>query len=258
MQKLATILFSALATATFAGAAQAGQSIWNHNGSQMLLQSNGSNRTISYLYPRPGISAQPGQVVFQGRRIGNRYVGTAYTFRRGCQPAAYRVSGRLGSETRIVLRGAAPRRSGCQVIGYSNRSGNARLVFSYMRKAGPEAYGAESNEPPAYKPQYQPPQQEGPVAGPVQRIVKRIPGGKITFRIQDQDDPAQTPIRIDATAQCHNGRRVKVLTNHRTCQFLGLRTLPDGSGYDLNELDFGGGRCSVGDVERIQTYDLCQ
>lgn len=273
MKILKALLFSALATTAFANTASAGQSIWNHNGSQMLLQSNGSERTISYLYPRPGISAKSGQVLFQGRRVGNQYVGTAYTFRRGCRPAPYEVSGRLGSETRIVLHGASPRRSGCRVIGYTNRSGNSRLVFSYMKKAGPDVYGTEANEPPAdpqyneqpqyNQPQYnnQPqaqPQHEGPVNVPPQYIVKRIPGGKVTFKIQDQDAPAETPIRIDVTAQCNNGRQVRALTNHRTCKFLGLRTLPDGSGYDITKLDFGGGTCSVGRVERLQTYALCE
>ncbi len=94
--------------------------------------------------------------------------------------------------------------------------------------------------------------------GPVQKIVKNIPGGKITIRSQDEDAPAETPIRVDITAQCQNGRMVTVLKNYRTCEFLGVRTLKDGSGFDLQELKFGGGTCSIGNTSRIQTYDLCQ
>ncbi len=244
------VTLAAITLATFSTIANAGQSIWNHNGSQMLLESNGNQRTISYLKPRHGISARPGQILFQGRRVGNRYEGTAYTFRRGCPPAPYRVSGQLGSETRIVLYGASPRRQGCQVIGYSSTSGNARLVFSYLRKS----YGAEANEPPAIDPL----PQEGPVEGPLETIIKRIPGGKIIFTVQDQDAPAETPIRIDATALCNDGRQIEVLKNHRTCQLLGIRSMPGGNGYVLNQLSFGGSSCSLSNVKPVPTSNMCQ
>jgi len=88
----------------------------------MLLRADGPHRVISYLHPRPGISARRGDIVFQGRKIGNRYVGTAYTFRQGCRPAPYKVSGILPLQTRIVLHGASPKRSGCRVVGYTNNS----------------------------------------------------------------------------------------------------------------------------------------
>ncbi len=248
MQKLTGFLFAALisvsATTAISTTASAGQSVWNHNGSQMLLDSNGNRRVISYLHPRPGISAQPGQMLFEGRRVGNHYEGTAYTFRRGCQPAAYDVYGQLGSETRIVLRGAAPKRVGCQIVGYSEHSGNARLVFTYMRKAEGQDYGSDT--------------QEGPQAGPVQRIVKSIPGGKVIFRMQDQDEPAAQPIRIDITARCSNGQTIKIKTNYRACAFQGITTLPGGRGFILRQLDYDGQACSIPLASRIQTYDICQ
>jgi hypothetical protein len=256
MRKIPALFFTAISGLVVAGsmsATQAGSSIWNHNGSQMLLEANGNQRTLSYLYPRRGLSARAGDMVFQGRRVGNTYVGTAYTFRRGCPPAPYQVSGRLRSETRIVLTGAAPVRRGCAVVDYTRRGGNARLVFSFMRKTGEQGYGTDSDEPPQARPQ-----QQGPVEGPVQRITKKIPGGRIIFRIQDEDAPAETPIRMDATARCFNGRAIKVMVNRRTCQFDGIRTLRDGSGFDLMFSNFGGGTCSRPDQERIQTYDLCQ
>lgn len=146
MRKPVTIFLSSLAAVAVSTTTYAADSIWNHNGSEMLLQANGSERTISYFRPRHGISAQPGQILFQGRRTSDSYQGTAYTFRSGCRPAPYQVSGYLNSETRIELSGAAPQRDGCQVIGYSNRSGNARLVFTYKRKVQPQYNDGYSNQ----------------------------------------------------------------------------------------------------------------
>ena len=241
-QAILTLAILALATLAlaFASPAQAGQSVWDHNGSQMLLTSNGNQRVISYLQPRSGISARPGQVVFEGQRLGNYYQGTAYTFRNGCQPAPYQVSGQLNSQTRIVLHGSAPKRSGCQIIGYTQHSGNARLVFTYLRKI------QQQDDP-----------QEGPQAGPVERIVKTIPGGKVIFRIRDEDEPAAEPIRIDVTAQCFNGQTIKLKTNHRTCAFDGISPLPGNSGFSINQRDYDGASCSIRSAQPIETYDLC-
>ena len=267
MTRQKTLIISALSIfslASLATSAQAGKSIWNHNGSQMLLESSGNSRIISYLHPRRGISAQPGQIVFQGHRVGNRYVGTAYTFRSGCRPAPYSVSGVLRSETRIVLRGASPKRSGCRVIGYTNRSGNARLVFSYLRKPYEEGYGTDSDEPrytPPQPPQQSDNQPEGPQGSPAQYFVKRFAGGKITFKVEDQDDPAQTPIRIDATVQCTSGKRVQVLKNFRTCAFDGINTNranANGLTYNMQLRDFKNGSCSDPLYQPVLVAGICR
>jgi len=237
-------VFTILAfTATTTSVARAGESVWDHNGSQMLLQSDGDQRIISYLFPRPGISAQPGEVLFRGRNRASFYQGTAYTFRRGCEPAPYQVSGSINSPTRIVLNGASPRRSGCQIIGYTNNSGNSRLVFTYLRKI--------DNQQPQID-------DEGPQAGPVQNIIKTFPGGKLTFRIQDENEPAGAPIRIDITAQCSNGQSITLKTNHRTCALDGISTLPDGSGFSIQQRDYGGQSCSIASDHPIYIDNTCQ
>ena len=111
------------------------ETVWDHNGSEMLWSSRGPDRVITYLDPRRGLSARPGDVLFEGRRDGNRLTGTAYAFRRGCPPAGYHVEGIIRSETNVTLRGAAPvrARGGCQVVGYDPRSSNATLRFRYLQ-----------------------------------------------------------------------------------------------------------------------------
>ncbi len=265
-------VISFLALTGLVSNAHAGKSIWSHNGSQMLLESSGNSRVISYLHPRRGISARPGQILFQGHRVGNQYVGTAYTFRRGCQPAPYEVSAVLKSETRIVLRGASPKRSGCRVIGYTNRSGNAKLVFTYLRKPYVEGYGTDSDEPaynPPQRPPQQPPQQrpqsnnqpEGPQGSPAQYFVKHFAGGKVTFKVEDQDAPAQTPIRIDVNVQCDSGQRVNILKNFRTCAFDGIHTNrqnANGLTYNMQLRDFKNGSCSDPLYQPVHVGNICR
>jgi len=247
MQKLTTIVLSAIVTSIISTMpVQAGQSVWDHNGSQMLLQSSGDQRTISYLFPRPGISAKPGQILFQGSKINNQYDGTAYTFRRGCQPAPYQVSGDVSSSARFVLRGASPRRSGCRIIGYSNKSGNSRLVFTYLRAIDNQQPQSDNSD------------NEGPPVGPVKIITKTFPGGKLTFRIQDENEPAGAPIRIDISAQCSFGHPITVKTNHRTCALDGITTLPDGRGFSIQQRDYGGQGCSIAASHPIYTDEVCQ
>ncbi len=132
----------ALALCLAGGMAQAADSIWDHNGSEMLWQADGANRTISYQSPRQGLSVAPGTVLFEGRRVDDGQPntpdvleGTARVFRQGCPPAEYWVSGPILDETHVVLTGAAPVRAatGCAVTGYSQSSSNATLVFTYLR-----------------------------------------------------------------------------------------------------------------------------
>ena len=261
MHKLTLPLIAALTSLTFAGIAlpaSAADSVWNHNGSQMLLRADGNRRVLSYLHPRRGISARRGDVVFRGRKIGNRYVGTAFTFRRGCRPAPYKVSGVLPSSTRIVLHGASPRRSGCRIIGYTNNSSNSRLIFSYLRRAIDEGYSREPDQP-QYQPDPQPQSEpEGPQSGPVETIIRNVPGGRLTFTVQDEDAPAQTPIRIDGFARCDNGRVVHLYKNFRTCALDSIRFSPDRVLLLLSMRDFGGGSCSIPRTARLHIFNICK
>jgi hypothetical protein len=79
-----------------------------------------------------GLPVAQGTLLFQGKRNGDRYSGTAYTFKAGCAPAPYTVSGtKIAARDEIVMSGAAPRRNpnSCDVIGQADRSGHAKLVF---------------------------------------------------------------------------------------------------------------------------------
>lgn len=105
-----------------------------HNGSDVVF---GIDDSIVYTAPKPSIRdvVKPGTVLVHGRWIGERYEGTAYAFKRGCAPAPYRVSGRrveTPGRLDLVLTGAGPVRQGCAVVGYSQASPHARLVFDRL------------------------------------------------------------------------------------------------------------------------------
>lgn len=96
---------------------------WNHNGSLMKLVADGELRRFQYHVPRPGIideGVTPGDLLFEGRRSGLTYSGTAYVFSRRCGRIAYAVSGHVADdERRVTMRGQAPRlASNCRIIGY--------------------------------------------------------------------------------------------------------------------------------------------
>ena len=104
---------------------------FDHNGSAMEVDYDGG--AITYRVVKPSLRGfvQPGFVAFTGT-IEERgaITGTAFTFRRNCEPAPYSVSGRYDPTLPgYVLRGAAPVRDGCRVSGYTLDSPNARLEF---------------------------------------------------------------------------------------------------------------------------------
>lgn len=108
-------------------------SIWRHNGSLVRLESSGAIRRFVYHQVREGMrqaGVKPGDVLFEGRRTGNAYVGTAYVFDRLCGPTAYRVSGPVINDTRIAVSGKAPRvdQKRCEVVSYKDDL----LVFEYV------------------------------------------------------------------------------------------------------------------------------
>jgi len=87
-------------------------SIWDHNGSRLRLESSGSERRFVYEQPRRGMrdaGAAPGDTVFEGRREGRTYTGTAYIFSKACGKVAYQVAGNISQDERqVVLEGQAP------------------------------------------------------------------------------------------------------------------------------------------------------
>ncbi len=129
------IVMLALAAAvmlTGSGTALA-DSFWDHNGSLMRLQANGQQRVFTYEEPRSVLrraGVRPGTVLFDGRNVGDYYVGRARRFSKHCEaPLVYEVEGPVVGGTRIIMRG---RRevfaSGCRGTG---RFVEDELVFTY-------------------------------------------------------------------------------------------------------------------------------
>lgn len=109
--------------------------LWNHNGSIMRLVAAGKDRTFMYENPRPGMrkaGAKQGDVVFEGRREGQTYSGTAYIYSKSCGRQGYAVTGRVAEDDRsIVLEGEAPvLGDGCNV----KATKRDELRFDYVRR----------------------------------------------------------------------------------------------------------------------------
>jgi hypothetical protein len=107
---------------------------YSHNGSivRASFYKDGDVR-IEYDEVRKGLpNSLRGEVLFRGtsNRQGN-IVGTAYTFKGGCEPAPYAVQGKVGRGGKLVLAGDAPIRdaNSCNVTGFSAQSRSARLTF---------------------------------------------------------------------------------------------------------------------------------
>ncbi len=135
MQRITSLAAIAFAT-TIAQALAAGLdgSLWNHNGSTVLVDE--ARGRIVYDEPKAAIAGtvRSGTLLFEGRFNGKRISGTAYVFKKGCEPAAYPVAGMMednpnGFGSRIVLTGPAPKRdkASCAIIG--STGAHSRLVF---------------------------------------------------------------------------------------------------------------------------------
>jgi len=117
--------------------AQAGESIWTHNGSTIRWVSAGQERLMYYLAPRPGLLAigvAPDTLLFHGRRIGYRLVGTVYVFNANCPAMPYYVEGTIYSETDVTPEGAVPVVDPytCAVLGYTWENYNSASRFRYV------------------------------------------------------------------------------------------------------------------------------
>jgi hypothetical protein len=104
------------------GAAQGASTRWDHNGSLVSLSATGARRQFHYESPAADllqIGVQPGTLLFDGRRDGNKYSGTAYVFSKVCGARAYAVVGPVSPDQRAVtMYGKAPTvNSSCRVIG---------------------------------------------------------------------------------------------------------------------------------------------
>ncbi|MEZ0085195.1 hypothetical protein [Bradyrhizobium japonicum] len=121
----------ALIAMTTEGSAQGTSTRWDHNGSVVSLSANGARRQFHYQIPAADllqIGVQPGTLLFDGRREGDKYSGTAYVFSKVCGALPYITAGPVAPDQRTVMMyGKAPiANSSCRVIGYRDDV----LVFS--------------------------------------------------------------------------------------------------------------------------------
>ena len=118
-------------------AAASAQSIWMHNRSEMLIETRGDgSMIISYLTPREGLSAQPGDFLVSGSiDLKSRSAGgLARVFSAKCGTAGYEVDGEISEDGKtITLTGGAPvRDANCRIT----RRRTDKLVFTYVRERG--------------------------------------------------------------------------------------------------------------------------
>jgi hypothetical protein len=108
-----------------------------HNGSVMEFVARGGREfSIVYDVPRPGLAVSRRDPMFSGKLVSGTWdsgliSGDAFVYRKGCDPLGYSVTGVVSNERPnfvIELRGAAPRRKGCKVVGYDQAGPNGVLV----------------------------------------------------------------------------------------------------------------------------------
>ena len=128
----ASLVFGLSAVWASHGLAQWTTTLWEHNGSQLYLSAKGQFRQFRYAAPAPDLldaGVRPGAILFDGRRTGRRYSGTAYAFAPLCAAVPYTVAGPVSLDQRTVtLSGRRPGRDrNCRVIGYLDDT----LVFKF-------------------------------------------------------------------------------------------------------------------------------
>lgn len=112
----------------------AADSCWTHNGSIMRLEASGNQRWLTYERPRRVLrnaGVGTGTLLFNGRKQGNSYVGTARVFSKYCpgEPFEYRVEGPITrGQTRVTLYGEREIHDRCRPTG---RYTEDVLVFDY-------------------------------------------------------------------------------------------------------------------------------
>lgn len=111
-------------------------SCWNHNGSLMRLKASGNQRWMYYENPRQVLrnaGVKRGTLLFNGRKSGDWYSGTARRFSKHCpgNPLEYFVEGPVRSDQlQVTVRGTREVYKQCQPTG--NIASDV-LVFTYVR-----------------------------------------------------------------------------------------------------------------------------
>lgn len=118
----------------------ASESLWDYDGSKLLLITDGMQRKFYYETPRSGladIGVQRGTLFFVGQQKGRAYRGIARVFSKRCGAIPYSVSGEISEDSQTILvRGKAPSLDGkCRIQATWDAS--AMLVRSGQRSSAP-------------------------------------------------------------------------------------------------------------------------
>lgn len=109
-----------------------GETLWMHNGSQMVMTASGNRRTIMYSLPKQGLKeagVEADTVLFDGAVSKNGLSGDAYRFSRKCGSRRYEVAGSITEKEKIVLRGSVGKLGpDCKIAG----SMVDELLFTYV------------------------------------------------------------------------------------------------------------------------------
>lgn len=114
----------------------AADSCWDHNGSLMRLEASGNQRWFYYEIPREALRSAgvtEGTLLFNGRKDGNWYSGTARRFSRYCPttPLEYFVEGPVREDQlQVTVRGTREVHRQCQPTG---KLADDTLIFTYIR-----------------------------------------------------------------------------------------------------------------------------
>lgn len=114
---------------------------FDHNGSMVLVDHR--HGLITYGRPKKSIAGtiKAGDVLFKADGPWDQYDanrgihGTAYVFKKGCEPAPYKVTGGFdGIWQVIILKGLAPVRDkkSCAILGYRKTANSVLKFESYM------------------------------------------------------------------------------------------------------------------------------
>jgi hypothetical protein len=115
---------------------QGPSSLWDVDGSSVILKAESAER--QFYFCKTGGSAgaegaRPGNLMFTGRRSGNRYQGTAYVNAGRCGSFSYSVAGSVFNEDQgVTLSGRRPvvDAGSCKVSSYRE----SRLTLTYRQR----------------------------------------------------------------------------------------------------------------------------
>ena len=121
------------------------ESLWDYDGSRLVLVNDGLQRKLYYETPRPGLvdlGVQRGTLFFVGQQKGRAYRGIARVFSKRCGAIPYSVSGEMSEDSQTILvRGKAPSVDGkCRIL--ATYEATTMLVRSRQQSSAPASPGS--------------------------------------------------------------------------------------------------------------------